>query len=52
MQIEQQRVAIEDREARDKKDYNDKQIKIKEDQLKVEMAQLTDGNPYNDKLHD
>jgi uncharacterized phage infection (PIP) family protein YhgE len=52
LQLEQQRVAIEDREARDKKDYNDKQIKIKEDQLKVEMAQLTDGNPYNDKLHD
>lgn len=52
LQLEQQRVAIEDREARDKKDYNDKQIKIKEDQLKVELAQLTDGNPYNDKLHD
>ena len=52
LQLEQQRVAIEDREARDKKDYNDKQIKVKEDQLKIEMAQLTDGNPYNDKIHD
>lgn len=52
LQLEQQRVAIEDREARDKKDYNDKQIKVKEDQLKIEMAQLADGNPYNDKIHD
>ena len=52
LQLEQQRVAIEDREARDKKDYNDKQIKVKEDQLKIEMAQLGDGNPYNDKIHD
>lgn len=50
LQIEQQRVAIEDREARDKKDYNDKQIEVKEKQLQVEFAQLTDGNPYNDKL--
>ena len=52
LQLEQQRVAIEDREARDKKDYNDKQIKVREDQLKIEMAQLSDGNPYNDKIND
>lgn len=52
LQLEQQRIAIEDREARDKKDYNDKQIKVKEDQLKIEFAQLTDGNPYNDRLRD
>ena len=50
LQLEQQRIAIEDREARDKKDYNDKQIEVKEKQLQVEFAQLTDGNPYNDKL--
>ena len=50
LQLEQQRIAIEEKEARDKKDYNDKQIEVKEKQLQVEFAQLTDGNPYNDKL--
>ena len=52
LELERQRVSIEDREARDKKDYNDKQIEVKEKQLQIEMAQLTDGNPYNDKIHD
>ena len=51
LELDRQRIAIEDREARDKKDYNDKQIKVKEDQLKIEAMQLTDGNPYNDKIH-
>lgn len=51
LELDRQRVAIEDREARDKKDYNDKQIKVKEDQLKLEAMQLNDGNPYNDKVH-
>lgn len=52
LELDRQRVAIEDREARDKKDYNDKQIRVKEDQLKLEAMQLNDGNPYNDKVHD
>ena len=51
LELDRQRVAIEDREARDKKDYNDKQIRVKEDQLKLEAMQLNDGNPYNDKIH-
>lgn len=51
LELDRQRVAIEDREARDKKDYNDKQIRVKEDQLKLEAMQLNDGNPYNDKVH-
>lgn len=50
LDIERQRVAIEEKEARDKKDYNDKQIEVKEKQLQVEYAQLTDSNPYNDKF--
>ena len=50
LELEKQRIAIEDREARDKKEYNDKQIEVKEKQLQVEVAQLTDGNPYNDKF--
>ena len=52
LELDRQRVAIEDREARDKKDYNDKQIRVKENQLKLEAMQLNDGNPYNDKVHD
>lgn len=50
LELERQRIAIEEKEARDKKDYNDKQIDVKEKQLQVEYAQLTDSNPYNDKF--
>ena len=34
--------------------YNNrwKQIEVKEKQLQVEVAQMADGNPYNDKIHD
>lgn len=52
IQLEQQRIAIEEKEARDKKDYNDKQIEVKNKQLDIEYLQLSDGNPYNDKIRD
>lgn len=52
LQLEQQKLAIQDREARDKKDYNDKQIEVKNKQLEIEYVQLSDGNPYNDKIRD
>lgn len=52
MDIEQQRVQIEDRVARDKKDYNDKLIEVKEKQLQAEILQIRDGNPYNDQIRD
>lgn len=48
LELEKQKIAIEDREARDKKDYNDKQIEVKMKQLEAELIQLNDGNPYND----
>ena len=48
LELEKQKLAIEDREARDKKDYNDKQIEVKMKQLEAEIVQLNDGNPYND----
>lgn len=48
LELEKQRIAIEDREARDKKEYNDKQIEVKMKQLEAEILQLNDGNPYND----
>lgn len=51
-ELEKRRVANEEKETRDKKDYNDKQIDVKTKQLQVEYAQLYDNNPYNDKLKD
>ena len=52
IQIEQKRVEIEEKEAVDKKDYNDKLIKVKEKQLDAEMMQIWDGNPYNNQIRD
>lgn len=49
-ELERQRVVLEERELRDKKDYNDKLIETKEKQLEVEIMQLNDGNPYNDTI--
>lgn len=51
-ELEKRRVANEEKETRDKKDYNDKQIDVKNKQLQVEYAQLYDNNPYNDKIKD
>lgn len=51
-ELEKRRVNVEEQEARDKKDFNDKQIDIKNKQLQVEYAQIYDGNPYNDKIKD
>lgn len=50
LELEKRRVAIEEQEMRNTKDYNDKIIKNKERQVDIEYFQLTDGNPYNDKI--
>ena len=52
LQIEQHRVAIEEQAVRDKKDYSDKLIEVKEKQLQAEILQIHDGNPYNDQIRD
>lgn len=52
LELEKKRVKIEEQEANDKRDFNNKQIEVKEKQLQVEIAQMADGNPYNDKIHD
>ena len=52
LDIEQQRVQIENKVAQDKKDYNDKLAEIKEKQVNAEILQLRDGNPYNDEIRD
>lgn len=50
--LEKRRIVNEEKESRDKKDYNDKLIDVKTKQLQVEYAQLYDNNPYNDKIKD
>ncbi len=50
LELEKRRVAIEEQEMRNTKDYNDKIIKNKERQVDIEYLQLNDGNPYNDKI--
>ena len=50
LELDRRRVVVEEQEARDKKDYNDKQIEVKHKQLQVEYAQTFDNNPYNDEI--
>lgn len=52
IEIERQRVAIEEQEMRNKKEYDDRIAKAKERQVDVEILQVTDNNPYNDKVKD
>lgn len=52
LQLDAKRVAIEEKEAQDKKDYNDKLIDVKNKQLEAEMMQIWDGNPYNNQIKD
>lgn len=52
LELDAKRVAIEEKEARDKKDYNDKLIDVKEKQLHAEILQMWDGNPYNNQIRD
>ena len=50
MQLEKQRVEIERKKADDTKNYNDRMATIKEREMDIEYMQLSDGNPYNDKI--
>lgn len=52
LELDAKRVEIEEKEARDKKDYNDKLIDVKEKQLQSEIMQMWDGNPYNNQIRD
>lgn len=52
LQLDAKRVEIEEKEAIDKKDYNDKLIEVKEKQLDAEIMQIWDGNPYNNQIRD
>lgn len=52
LQLDAKRVEIEEKEAIDKKDYNDKLIEVKERQIDAEIMQMWDGNPYNNQIRD
>lgn len=52
LELERKRVAIEEQEMRNTKDYNDKIAENKKRQVDIEVLQLTDNNPYNDKIRD
>ena len=50
MQLERKRVELEEREIKDKRDYNNKVIETKEKQIQAELAQLYDDNPHNNEI--
>lgn len=50
LELERQRVLIEKQKADDTKEYNDKIAEMKNKQVELEYLQLTDSNPYNDKI--
>ena len=50
LNLEAQRVAIEKQKMRNDKEYNDKTIETKQQQIQAQVAQIYDANPYNDKI--
>lgn len=49
--IERAKLEIERSKIDNTRDYNDKIIDNKNQQLKLQMAELSDNNPYNDKIY-
>lgn len=50
LEIEAERVAIEKEKVRNDKEYNDKNIEVKKQQVNAQVAEMFDGNPYNNKI--
>lgn len=54
MQIDQQKIQLEYQvnwyKAQTDRTYKDRQLDIEDERTKIELAQLNDGNPYNDKI--
>ena len=50
LQLESQRIAIEREKVRNAKEYNDKIIETKQQEVQAQVAQIFDENPYNDKI--
>ena len=50
LQLEAEKVAIERERVKNDKDYNDKLIETKQQQVQIQAAETVDTNPYNDKI--
>ena len=50
LELEARRIAIEQERVRNDKEYNDKAIEVKQQQVQAQVAQIYDANPYNDKI--
>lgn len=54
MQLENNKAQMENKvqwyRAQTERTYREKQMQIEDDKTKIEIAQLHDGNPYNDKI--
>lgn len=55
MKLEQQKIQLEYRvqwfNANTDKEYKEKQIEVQQKRTEIELMQLRDGNPYNDKVN-
>lgn len=50
LDLEAARISIEREKVKNEKDYNDKVIESKQQQIQAQVAQIYDTNPYNDKI--
>ena len=50
LQLEAEKLSLEKERVKNDKDYNDKTIEVKQQQVQAQVAQMFDQNPYNDKI--
>lgn len=50
LQLEAEKVEIEKEKVRNDKDHNEKLIEVKKQQVQAQVAEIFDGNPYNNKI--
>jgi chromosome segregation ATPase len=50
LQLESQRIANEKERIENDKSYNDKMVDLKKQQVEAQVAEMYDGNPYNNKV--
>lgn len=50
LQLESQRIANEKERIENDKSYNDKMVDLKKQQVEAQVAEMYDGNPYNNKI--
>lgn len=50
IRLESEKVAIEREKIRNEKDYNDKMVDVKQQQLQIQRDEIFDSNPHNNKI--